>query len=123
VPKFPSCKVDDFQREFDELFDEILIGRWRTPATASEPAMVLEHKDCYEARVCTGAFKPSELDLQVTEDRLKVRARQGAGGGSWERQLTFSDTIETEMVTAKWAKGILTVVLPKKDKRPRPERK
>jgi HSP20 family molecular chaperone IbpA len=122
VPKFLPSKVIDFQREFDELFDEMLIGRWRTPANESEPAMVLEREDAYEARVCTGAFKPSELDLQVTEDRLKVRARQGAGG-LWERQLTFSDTIETEKVTAKWAKGILTVVLPKKDKPRRPERK
>ncbi len=122
VPKFLPSKVDDFQREFDELFDEILIGRWRTPANESEPAMVLERKDAYEARMCTGAFKPSELELQVSEDRLTVRARQ-ATGGFWERLLTFSDAVATEKVTAKWDKGILTVVLPKKNKRPRPERK
>jgi HSP20 family molecular chaperone IbpA len=122
VPKFLPSKVDDFQREFDELFDEMLIGRWRTPANENEPAMVLEHKDAYEVRVCTGAFKPSELELQVSEDRLTVRARRGAGG-IWQRLLTFSDAVATEKVTAKWAKGILTVILPKKSKRPRPERK
>jgi HSP20 family molecular chaperone IbpA len=120
VPKFPAPTVIDFQREFDELFDQLLIGRWRAPASENEPAMVLERENAYEVRVCTGPFKPSDLDLIVTEDRLTVRARQGAAG-LWERLLTFAEPVVTDKVTAKWANKILTVTCPKKPKRQRPE--
>jgi HSP20 family molecular chaperone IbpA len=122
VPKLLPFTVGDFQREFDELFDELLIGRWRTPATESDPAMVLERKGAYEVRLCTGTFKPSELEVVVSEDRLTVRARHGADH-LWERLVTFSDPIQTQKVNAKWAKGNLTILLPKKNKRPRSESK
>jgi len=119
---------DEFQRRLDEVFDEMLIGPWRTPAWESEPAMVLEREGAYEVRLCTGAFKPSELDLVVNENRLMVRARRGAST-FWERLVTFADPVETEKVTAKWANRILTVLLPRQPKtppkqpRPRSERK
>jgi HSP20 family molecular chaperone IbpA len=113
--------VADFQRNFDELFDELLIGRWRTPATESEPAMVLERKNAYEVRLCTGVFKPPDLELVVNEKQLTVRARHA--DNSWERLLSFTDPVQTDKVSAKWAKGILTVILPKKNKRPRAESK
>ncbi|HEY2105383.1 MAG TPA: Hsp20/alpha crystallin family protein [Candidatus Binataceae bacterium] len=107
----------DFQRDFDELFDDLLIGRWRTPAADSDPAMVLEHENDYEVRLCTGAFKPSELEVVVNEKNLTVRATQAAN--PWKRQLSFTDPVQTENVTAKWANRILTIVLPKKNQRPR----
>jgi HSP20 family molecular chaperone IbpA len=113
--------IADFQRDFDELFDELLIGRWRVPATESEPAMVLERKNAYEVRLCTGAFKPSELEVVVSEKQLTVRAKHG--DHAWERLVRFTDPVQTEKVTAKFANRILTVVLPKKSKRPRTERK
>ncbi len=112
--------IGDFQRDFDELFDELLIGRWRAPATESEPAMVLERADAYEVRVCTGPFKPPELEVVVTEKHLTVRARQGHN--TWERQLNFDNSVETEKVNAKWVNRILTIVLPKKEKRSRTQR-
>ena len=121
MPRFLPPIVADFQRDFDELFDELLIGRWHTPATESDPAMVLEHKNAYEVRLCTGAFKPSELEVVVNEKNLTVRARHP--DNPWERRLTFTDPVQTEKVSAKWANRILTVVLPKKSKRPRTERK
>jgi HSP20 family molecular chaperone IbpA len=121
VPRFLPPIVADFQRDFDELFDELLIGRWRTPAAQTDPAMVLEREDAYEIRLCTGAFKPSELEVVVNEKNLTVKAT--GADNPWERQLTFTDPVETEKVSAKWANRILTIVLPKKNKRPRTERK
>jgi HSP20 family molecular chaperone IbpA len=121
VPRtFPPIVVN-FQRDFDELFDELLIGRWRAPTTESEPAMVLEHKDAYEVRLCTGAFKPPDLEVVVTGKRLTVRARHG--DNSWERLVDLKDPVQTEKVSAKWADRILTVHLPKKNKPPRTKRK
>jgi HSP20 family molecular chaperone IbpA len=121
VPRSLPPIVADFQRDFDELFDELLIGRWRTPTTESEPAMVLEHEDAYEVRLCTGAFKPSEVEVVVNEKNLTVRA--GHADNPWERQLSFTDPVQTERVSAKWANRILIVVLPKQNKGPRTERK
>ncbi|MGO9057770.1 MAG: Hsp20/alpha crystallin family protein [Candidatus Binataceae bacterium] len=121
MPKFLAPSGGDFQRVFDELFDELLIDRWHVPASEKEPAVVLERPNAYEVRLCTGAFKPSEVNLEVSEHRLTARARRG--DNLWERLLTFTDAIETEKVTAKWANRILTVLLPKQTKRPRSRRK
>jgi HSP20 family molecular chaperone IbpA len=112
---FPSI-VTDFERDFDQLFDDLLIGRWRTPAAESEPAMVLEREDAYEVRLCTGNFKPSDLEVVASEKKLTVRASHGQS--SWERMLNFADPVDTEKVNARWADRILTIVLPKKEKRP-----
>jgi HSP20 family molecular chaperone IbpA len=121
VPRSLTTLVADFQRDFDELFDELLIGPWRLAAAGSEPPIVMERHDAYEVRICTGAFKPSELDVVVTEKNLTVKARHA--DNSWERTLTFNDPVRTEKVQARWAQRVLTVILPKKQKRPRTERK
>lgn len=121
MPRFLAPTADDFQRLFDELFDELLIGRWQAPVSESEPAIVSERSDAYEARLYTGAFKPSELELMVSEHRLTARA--GRKDSLWERILTFSDAVDTGKVTAKWANRVLTVVLPKQTRQPRSHRK
>jgi HSP20 family molecular chaperone IbpA len=121
VPRILAPTADDFQRLFDELFDELLIGRWHAPASDKDPAVVLERSDVYEVRLYTGAFKPSELALVVSDHRLTARA--GRDDNFWERMLTFSDPIETDKVTAKWANRILTVLLPKQARPPRSQRK
>ena len=121
MPRSLPPMVADFQRDFDELFDELLIGPWRLAVADSEPTMVAERRDAYEVRVCTGAFKPSDLEVVVNERQLTVKARQGEN--SWERTLSFTDPVRTDKVQARWARRILTVILPKKHKRPRTERK
>jgi HSP20 family molecular chaperone IbpA len=113
--------MSDFQRDFDQLFDDLLIGPWRAPATENEPAMITDRDDAYEVRVCTGPFKPSELELLVTEKLLTVRARHA--DTSWERLVSFEDPVQTEKVAARWAKRVLTIILPKKTRRPRAEKK
>ena len=120
MPRFLVPTANDFERLFDELFDELLIGRWHAPASENEPAVVLERPDAYEVRICTGVFKPSELELVVSENRLTARARHD--DSLWERMLTFSEAIETGKVNAKWANRILTVLLPKQTRRPRSRR-
>jgi HSP20 family molecular chaperone IbpA len=132
VPRLLPSIVTEFQRSFDELFDELLIGPWRSPATENEPAMVREREDAYEVRLCTGNLKPPELEVVISPNRLTVRARHGAGT-FWERLLSFTDPVETDKVSARWANRILTVVLPKQattvkqrkttPKRPRSEKK
>jgi HSP20 family molecular chaperone IbpA len=107
--------VAAFERDFDELFDDIL-GRWRMPSAENEPAIVLERADCYEIRLCTGSFKPSELEVVASDKKLTVRAAHAQQ--TWERIISLAEPVETEQVKAKWADRILTVTLPKKEKRP-----
>lgn len=120
MPRFLS-PIADFQRDFDQLFDELLIGRWHTPLTDREPAMVLEHEDAYEVRLCTGNFKPSDLEVVVNEKNLTVSSTQPQT--PWKRQLNFAQPVQTENVSARWANRILTVVLPKKNQPPPAEKK
>jgi len=105
----------DFQRDFDELFDEIL-GRWRMPSAEDEPAVVSDHGDAYEIRLCTGSFKPSALEVVASEKKLTVRAAHAQH--TWERIISLADPVQTEKVSARWANRILTVTLPKKETRP-----
>jgi HSP20 family molecular chaperone IbpA len=116
VARFFPPIVTDFQRDFDQLFDELLIGRWRSPSAESEPAMVLERDDVYEVRLCTGSFKPSDLEVMASEKRLTVRA--GHRPNAWERTLNFADPVDPEKVRARWADRVLTIILPKKEKQP-----
>jgi HSP20 family molecular chaperone IbpA len=76
--------------------------------------MVLERQDVYEVRLCTGNFKPSDLEVAASEKRLTVRARQGQN--SWERMLNFAEPVDTGKVTARWSDRVLTIILPKKRK-------
>ena len=39
--------------------------------------MVLERSNAYEVRLSTGPFKPSDVELVVSEHRLTARARRG----------------------------------------------
>lgn len=112
MPRSFPPTIADFERDIDQLFDELLVGRWCSPATENEPAIVLERDNAFEVRLCTGAFKPPELEVVVNEKNLTVRGRRGEN--SWERLIGFSQPLQTELVTAKWANRILTVILPKK---------
>ena len=106
--------LPNFQRDFDALFDELLIGPWRAPASENEPAMVLEREHAYEVRLCTGALKPSDLEVVVSENHLTVKARDGET--LWERLVNFANPVQTDKVTARWAERILTVIAPKEKK-------
>lgn len=121
MPKFPFSALDDFRRLLDQTFDEVLIGPWRLATSAQEPALIVEGEREYEVRICTGEYAPHELEVEVVgQSRLTVRGQ--SGGRRWERIVNLAEAIETEKVTARWANGILTVVLPKRDDPTRPSR-
>jgi HSP20 family molecular chaperone IbpA len=103
--------LDDFERVMDEFFDEMLIGRWRG-AEQAEPAEVVDHGDRYEVRIAAPEIDPAHLDVEVHDRRLTIRipTRQG---GKLESAFRFSDAIESAQVSAHWAAGILTIILPK----------
>lgn len=125
MARFWTSPFEDFERAFDQLFDELLIGPWRTVArrVPSEHAIVFDRGDRYEVQISTAGLDPKHMAIEVTENSLTVRA-QTVGGGTSERSFSFSEPVERESVKAHWSDHVLRIVLPKKsEKRPVKSRK
>jgi HSP20 family molecular chaperone IbpA len=110
--------IADFERAFDEFFDELLIDRWKcgTPAADFERAQVVDHSDRYEVRVAAVGADPAKIQAEVSGQRLVVRV-PGRLGGTLRSSFAFSDSIDGEASTAKWSEGTLVITLPKKKDR------
>jgi HSP20 family molecular chaperone IbpA len=104
---------EDFARAFDELFEDLLIRRWRGPERVrdSGKALVVEDEETYRVKIAMPDADPRQLEVEVSEWRLTVRTPKALGGG--ENILDFSHRIDTEAVTARFAAGILEVLVPK----------
>jgi HSP20 family molecular chaperone IbpA len=102
----------NFERACDELFDEWL-GRWHgaVPA-ASSGAVLVDRGEEYEVRVEAAVEDPEVIDVEVSGASLIVRIPAGARPAA-ERRITFAQPVDRERTTARWADGVLTIVLPK----------
>jgi HSP20 family molecular chaperone IbpA len=107
--------IADFERAFDEFFDEMLIDRWKAGASALEfeRTQVVDRHDRYEVRVAAVGVDPANIQAEVSGQRLAVRVADKLGG-TLESSFTFSDSIDGEASTAKWSEGTLVFTLPKK---------
>lgn len=110
--------IDDFERAFDEFFDELLIDRWKggTELGHVERAQVIEHPDRYEVHVVALGVEPERIQVEISGQRLAIRMPETLGG-VLQRSFTFSDAIDGEASTARWAQGTLIITLPKKKAR------
>lgn len=106
-----------FERMFDDMFDDMLLNRWRHQAHAAGVAegRLLEYDDRYEARIATGDADPRGVEVVVGANRLMIALRAGFRM-HLERVFTFSEQVDLASVKARWWQGVLTVVLPKKAK-------
>jgi HSP20 family molecular chaperone IbpA len=107
--------IADFERAFDEFFDEMLIDRWKggTAALEFERAQVIDLSDRYEVRVAAVGVDPAKIQAEVAGQRLAVRVPDKLGG-MLDSSFAFSDPIDGEASTAKWSAGTLVITLPKK---------
>ena len=107
--------IADFERAFDEFFDEMLIDRWKggTSALEFERAQVIDHPDRYEVRVAAVGVDPAKIHAEVSGQRLAVRVPDKFGG-MLDSSFGFSDSIDGEASTGKWSEGTLVITLPKK---------
>jgi HSP20 family molecular chaperone IbpA len=110
--------LDDFARTFDEFFDELLIDRWQCGEGRDEfeRSEVLEHHDRYEVRLAVRGIEPGKIDVEVTGQRLTVRAPGGIRG-TMESSFRFAHEIEAAAATAQWLKETLIINLPKRKSR------
>jgi HSP20 family molecular chaperone IbpA len=107
--------IEDFDRAFDEFFDELLIDRWKcgTESGPSERAEVIDNPDRYEVRVAALGVDPEQIHLEVKGQRVALQMPEKLGGMQ-QRSFSFSDPIDGEASTAKWSEGTLVITLPKK---------
>jgi HSP20 family molecular chaperone IbpA len=103
----------DFERALDEFFDEMLISRWRRVAERGEfeNAQVLDHPDRYEVRIAAPHVNPEHIEIDISGQRLNVRAP--SADGVFETAYSFTVPIEAEAVQATWAEHMLIVTVPK----------
>ena len=104
---------DEFDRAFNELFEDLLIKRWRRPERIRDlgKALVIEDEDNYRIKIALSDADPEKLEVEVSEWRLTVRTPTAQGRG--ESTLDFSHCIDIEHVTARFDAGILEVLAPK----------
>jgi HSP20 family molecular chaperone IbpA len=107
--------IADFERAFDEFFDEMLIDRWKcgSPDLEFERAQVIDLRDRYEVRIAAVGVDPAKIQAEVSGQRLAVRMPDKFGG-MLESGFAFSDSIDGEASTAKWSEGTLVITVPKK---------
>jgi len=107
--------IEDFERAFDEFFDELLIDRWKcgTESGPIEGAQVIDMTERYEARVDALGIDPAKIQVEVSGQRLALRMPENLGG-MLQRSFSFSDAIDGEASSAKWSDGTLIITLPKK---------
>jgi HSP20 family molecular chaperone IbpA len=107
--------IEDFERAFDEFFDELLIDRWKcgTESGPIEGAQVIDNPDRYEVHVAALGVDPAKIQVEVSGQRLALRMPENLGG-MLQRSFSFSDAIDGEASSAKWSGGTLVITLPKK---------
>jgi HSP20 family molecular chaperone IbpA len=106
--------IADFERAFDEFFDEMLIDRWKsgTPGLEFDRTQVVDRGDRYEVRIAAVGVDPAKIQAEVSGQRLAVLVPDKLGG-TLESSFAFSDSIDGEASTAKWSEGTLVITLPK----------
>lgn len=103
----------DFARAVDELFDDLLITRWREHRRPTfESPLVTDRGAHYEVTVATATAEPNAMEVEVSDLRLVVRFPGPAG--AVEHTFNFAQAVESDAVSAKWNAGLLAIVLPKK---------
>ncbi len=107
----------DFEREIDEFFDEMLIARWRSVAPAEfERSQVLDLPDAYQVRIAIPSVDPKAITVEMSGQRLRVRAPAGRDG-TFESAYSFAVPVDEQAVEANWSEGVLSVRVPKQKPR------
>ena len=108
----------DFERAFDEFFDEMLIDRWKcgTPDVEFARSQIIDRDDRYEVRIAAVGVDPVTIDVEIVGQRLAVRMPEKLGGTA-ASSFSFADSIDGEASTAKWSEGTLVITVPKRKSR------
>jgi len=124
----------DLQREMGRLFESLEpLHTWRVERLFP-PLNLCDAGDRYILTAQLPGVLPEDVDLSITGETLTVRGdrkrpegvadesyrRQERVFGRWTRTVTLPDRVDSGQVSASFAQGILTVMIPKAESaRPR----
>jgi HSP20 family molecular chaperone IbpA len=113
IPAAPT-PIDAFERVVDQLFDDLLISRWRIRGRepAHERALIRDHGSHYEIRLQAIGADPDRMEVEVSERRLRVCIPGPAG--TLNHDFDLAQAVDPAAVTARWLGDVLHLVLPKK---------
>jgi HSP20 family protein len=118
--------ADEFRREFDVLFNR-MFGGWSIPfdqdfGGARHLAFDVDEKDNeIVVRAEVPGFEPNELDIQLDDGVLTVKAEkqqkdaQGERYQSYRRAVTLPRGVDADRVKASYANGVLEMHMPRTD--------
>ena len=101
----------DFERAFDEFFEDALLSRWRRAADWRD-ALVRDCGDRFELELSVGV-EPQGLEVEVIGNEIVVRHR----GGKLDGRFRFPASIDSDAVRARWSEGMLQIIAPKRRSR------
>lgn len=115
--------------DFDNLFrDFASFGRGDSPTRFAPPADVVETEDAIQIKLDLPGHSAQEIQVHLEGDTLTIRAerkveKQLAGKslrterwtGVYSRSFVLPETVDGSKPEAKYADGVLTVTLPKRE--------
>jgi HSP20 family protein len=119
--------LHQLRQGFDSLFDRFF-GDWFAPAMAESEALrfwdfdMTDNDNEVVVKAELPGFEPHDLDLQVTNDMLTIKAEhrqendQGQSFNSYRRSITLPSGVDTEKAKASYRNGVLELHLPKTER-------
>jgi HSP20 family protein len=108
-----------FRSEIDRVFDRFF-GGWPAPFEAGWGADLDETDSDVTVRVDAPGFEPSDFDIQVSGDTLRIAAERKRENGKdsyyerrLQRSLTLPAAVKADKVEAAYRNGVLELKLPK----------
>lgn len=102
----------DFDRAFDEFFEDALLARWRRTADWQD-AMVRDCGSHYEIKLAAAGAEPEGLSVELIGSEVMVRDHDGRAIG----RFAFATPIDATAVRARWSDGELLIAVPKRQSR------
>ena len=129
----PFRELDRFRRDFDELFDRFLGGRFsREPQVAAPSLESYVDNGKLVVRADLPGMDPKDVEITATGDQLTIRGKrertsERKGGdfihrevsyGSFERTIKLPEGVKSEDIKASYSNGVLelSVALPEQAK-------
>lgn len=124
----PLHEVTSLQNQIDRLFNDF----WKENKTLNlyPPVEVVETKEEYLVKADLPGVNKENIDISLNNNILTIKAErkevkdENTGTyhhkeisyGSFQKQVSFSSNTDAENIKAKYADGVLELVVPKLDK-------
>jgi HSP20 family protein len=119
----PLRQLEDFRRDFDELFDRYLRARWRSTAARQllPPVESFVEGDQLVIRADLPGVDPEDIEITITGNMLRVASRSGPSTeresrigqefryGPFERTIMLPQGAAPEQIKASYRNGVLEV--------------